>query len=76
MASAELSCRVEKVVAYAPLSEMSDVQRREFHEALLEASAFEYLAGRWQAALLEAEQNLPKLRRDQRLAPGGPARGR
>jgi hypothetical protein len=33
MASAELSRRVEKVVGYPPLSELSNDQRREFHEA-------------------------------------------
>ena len=37
MASAELSRRVEKVVGYPPLSEMGDLQQREFHEALLDA---------------------------------------
>jgi hypothetical protein len=37
MATAELSRRVEKVVAYPPLCEMGEQQRREFHEALLEA---------------------------------------
>ena len=57
MASAELSRRVEKVVGYPPLSEMGDLQRREFHEALLEAASFEDLPGKWQAAILEAEQN-------------------
>ena len=62
MASAELSRRVEKVVGYPPLSELGDLQRREFHEALLEAATFEDLPGRWQAAILEAEQNRPKLR--------------
>jgi hypothetical protein len=41
MASVALSLRVGRVVAYPPLSEMSDQQRREFHEALLEAAAFE-----------------------------------
>ena len=41
---------------------MSDPQRREFHEALLEAKSFEDLPGKWQAAILEAEQNRPKLR--------------
>jgi hypothetical protein len=41
MASAELSRRVEKVVAYPPLSELSDLQRREFREALLETDDFE-----------------------------------
>ena len=60
MASAQLSRRVEKVVGYPPLSELSDLQRREFHEALLEASAFEDLPGKWQAAILKGEQNRPK----------------
>jgi hypothetical protein len=41
MASAELSRRVEKVVGYPPLGELSELQRREFHEALLEAASFE-----------------------------------
>ena len=62
MASAELSRRVEKVVGYPPLSEMSADQRREFHEALLEAASFEDLPGKWQAAILAAEQNRPNLR--------------
>jgi hypothetical protein len=62
MASAELSRRVEKVVGYPPLSEMGDVQRREFHEALHEADAFEDLPGKWQAAIVAAEQNRPELR--------------
>jgi hypothetical protein len=47
MASAELSRRVEKVVGY-PLSEMGDTQRREFHEALLDADSFEDLPAKWQ----------------------------
>jgi hypothetical protein len=62
MASAELSRRVEEVVGYRPLVEMSDLQRREFHEALLEAASFEDLPGKWQAAILQAEQNRPHLR--------------
>ena len=62
MASSELSRRVEKVVGYPPLSEMSDEQRREFHEALLEAATFEDLSRKWQAAVLKAEQNRPTLR--------------
>jgi hypothetical protein len=62
MASAELSRRVSRVVGYPPLSEMSGPQRREFHEALLDADAFEYLPGKWQAAILKAEQNRPNLR--------------
>jgi hypothetical protein len=37
MASAKLGRWVEKVVGYPPLSEMSSGQRREFHEALLDA---------------------------------------
>ena len=41
---------------------MSDLQRREFHEALLEADTFEDLPGKWQAAILSAEENRPKLR--------------
>jgi hypothetical protein len=39
VASAALSRRVRRVVAYPPLSEMSDLQRREFHEALLDADS-------------------------------------
>jgi hypothetical protein len=62
MASAELSRRVEKVVGYAPLSDMSERQRREFHEALLDADGFDDLPGKWQAAIIGAEQNRPKLR--------------
>jgi hypothetical protein len=62
MASAELSRRVGKIVGYPPLSEMSERQRREFQEALLDASAFEDLPGKWQAGILQAEQNAPKLR--------------
>ena len=62
MPSAELSRRVGKVVGYPPLSEMSDPQRREFHAALLDAGRFEDLPGKWQAAILEAEQSQPKLR--------------
>jgi hypothetical protein len=62
MASAELSRRVEKGVGYPPLSELGDLQRREFHEALLHADSFEDLPGKWQAAIMEAEQNRPQLR--------------
>jgi hypothetical protein len=36
---------------------MDEPQRREFHEALLDAHSFEDLPGRWQAATLKAEQN-------------------
>jgi hypothetical protein len=62
MATAELSRRVERIVGDPPLSELSNLQRREFHEALLEADSFEDLPGKWQAAILEAEENAPKLR--------------
>jgi hypothetical protein len=62
MASAALSRRVGKVVAYPPLCEMSDLQRREFHEALLDAGTFEDLPGKWQAAILKAEAHRPDLR--------------
>jgi hypothetical protein len=57
MASADLSRRVEEVVGYPPLVEMSAEQRREFREALLDADDFEDLPGKWQAAILKAEQN-------------------
>ena len=57
MASAELSRRVGRIVGYPPLREMGADQRREFQEALLEADSFEDLPGKWQAAILEAEQN-------------------
>jgi hemoglobin len=60
MANAELSRRVEKLVGYPPLAEMGDLQRREFHEALLDADGFEDLPGKWQAAIVEAEQNRPE----------------
>ena len=60
MASAELSRRVRKVVPYPPLVDMSAEQRRELHEALLEASAFEDLPG--QAAIVKSEQSRPKVR--------------
>jgi len=36
-------------------------QRREFHEAVLDADDFEDLPGKWQAAILGAEDNRPKL---------------
>jgi hypothetical protein len=62
MASAELSRRVGKVVGYLPLSGLSELQRREFHEALLDADTFEDLPGKWQAAILKAEENRSQLR--------------
>jgi hypothetical protein len=62
MASTELSRLVEKLVGYPPLSEMSDDQRPAFQESLFDADSFEDLPGKWQAAILEAERNRPKLR--------------
>jgi hypothetical protein len=50
------------VVRYPPLSEMSEDQRREFQDALLEADALEELPGKWQAAILMAEAARPQLR--------------
>jgi hypothetical protein len=41
---------------------MGGRQRREFQVALLDADTFEDLPGNWQAAILQAEQNRPKLR--------------
>jgi hypothetical protein len=41
---------------------MSDLERRGFHEALLDADTFENLSGKWQAAILKAEENRPNLR--------------
>jgi len=68
MASTAPSRRVGKAVAYPPLCDMSDLLRREFHKALLEADSFEDLPGKWQAAILKAEENAPSLR-----IAGGPA---
>jgi hypothetical protein len=47
MASVVLSRRVERRwSATPPLSELGETQRREFHEALLEAAIFEDLPGK------------------------------
>jgi hypothetical protein len=62
MANAALGRRVRKVVGYPPLCDMSDLQRREFHEPLLDADNFEDLPVKWQAAILKAEQTRPNLR--------------
>jgi hypothetical protein len=51
-----LSCRVEKRVPYPQLCEMSEPQRREFHEALLDADRFEDLPGKSLAAILKADR--------------------
>jgi hypothetical protein len=47
-------------VSYPPLCEMSDLQLEEFQEALLDADTFENLPGKWQAAIVRAEENRPK----------------
>jgi hypothetical protein len=57
-----LSRRVGKVVGYPPLCEMSDLQRRDFHEGAVDAEAFADLPGQWQAAILRSEANPPNLR--------------
>jgi hypothetical protein len=62
MANAALSSRVRKAVSYPALCEMGDLQRREFHEALLDADTFEDLLGKWQAAIMKADENRPNLR--------------
>jgi hypothetical protein len=54
----ELTHRVELVLRYPPLAEMSAEHRLEFEEALLDADRFEDLPGKWQAAVLKAEQSL------------------
>src|SRR4051812_31867302 len=68
--SAALSERVERVVGYPPLCELAADHRRESQEALLEADTFEDLPGKWQAAIMEAEQNRPKLRSGRTKRPG------
>jgi hypothetical protein len=62
MPSTDLNRRVGTVVGYPPLCDLSEAQRRELHEALFEAGSFEDLPGKWQAAILEAEQKRPQLR--------------
>ena len=62
MTSAKLSRRVGQVVGHPPLIKMDDLQRREFHDALLDADSSEDLPGKWQAAVLKAEHNRPNLR--------------
>jgi hypothetical protein len=52
-----------KLVGYAPLPEMSDYQRRDFHEALLDADSYEDLPGKVAGSDPRGpEQNRPKLR--------------
>ena len=56
------SPRLEAAVPYPPLSEVSKDQRREFHEAPLDADCFEDLPGKRQAAIRPAEAARPQLR--------------
>jgi hypothetical protein len=78
MASADLSRRVEKVVGYSPLSEMGDQQRREFHEALLEADDFEDLpwemAGRDPEGRAEPAESALRTQRLAEVPPGSTER--
>jgi hypothetical protein len=81
MASAGLSRRVEKVVGYSPLCGTGEQQRRELHEALLNADTFEDLPG-WvaggdpqdgaqrQRAVVAPEGRLRAGSRSMRNAPG------
>ncbi len=46
-------------MAMPPLSEMDQAQRRELADALAEANTVDDLPGKWQAAILHAEQGTP-----------------
>jgi hypothetical protein len=46
----------------AGFSEMDELTSTESSTSLAEAESFEDLPGKWQSAILEAEQNRPKLR--------------
>ena len=63
MASAELNRRIEKVVSSPPLSDIGDAQRREFHEALLDAGSFEDLPGKCASNALAAGVSVFELAR-------------
>jgi hypothetical protein len=76
MASPELSRRVGMVVGYPPLSELGERQRREFHEARLVAHTFEDLPGKWQAAILKAEQGAAQAAGRRRRLSRAPGAGR
>jgi hypothetical protein len=62
MASAELSRRVPKSRRHPPFCDMSDLQRREFREALLDADSFEYPPVKWNVAIMKSKENAPNLR--------------
>jgi hypothetical protein len=61
MASAELSRRVEKVVGYPPLSEMG-ADSGAGSTGRCSTPRASRTPGRWQAAVVAAEENRPKLR--------------
>jgi hypothetical protein len=62
MASAELSRRVEKIVGYPPLSEMGDLQGASSTRRCSRRTGSRICPGKWQAAVVSAEQNRPGLR--------------
>jgi hypothetical protein len=62
MASAELGRRVEKVVGDPPAVGDERLPATRFPRVTAHADSFEDLPGTWQAAILEAERNRPKLR--------------
>jgi hypothetical protein len=62
MASAELSGRVEKVVGYPPLSEMSDSSAASSTRSSSTPTPFNDLPGKWRGAILKSEENRPNLR--------------
>jgi hypothetical protein len=61
MPTAELSRRVGKVVGYPPLSAMSERQRRDSTRRYSTPTASRSCQGKWQAAILKAERNRPRL---------------
>jgi hypothetical protein len=60
VAPAKSACPLK--VAPLKWADSSDLKRREFHEVLPVADSFEGLPGKWEAAILKAEQNAPSLR--------------
>jgi len=62
MASAGLSRRVEKVVGYPPLCEIGAGSAARVPRGAARRRQLEDLPGKWQPAILKAEQNRPNLR--------------
>lgn len=52
-----LERRVTAAMAFPPLSEIGDEQRRELADVIRDAATVEDLPGRWQAAILQAEKD-------------------